>query len=143
MVTQQDDQKPPRPCTELRRAALRNHVELSESPDECETFTQDIRLALGAVAEYGYRGLAVRGDAERRFIALKIAVIGQCVVGHDVHPGTVPYPATIPRGLETRLWRSIKHPRQQRRPSDAPSPVVVGPPDQIGRRRPNTGCPKA
>src|SRR5512132_3889641 len=31
---------------------------LSESPYERETFSQDIRLALGVVAEYGYRGLA-------------------------------------------------------------------------------------
>jgi hypothetical protein len=35
-------------------AALRHLVELTESPDECETFTQEFRLAFGAVAEYGH-----------------------------------------------------------------------------------------
>jgi hypothetical protein len=59
------------------------HQPLSESPYECETFGQDVRLALGVVAEYGYRGLAVRRDAEHRSEALKIAVIGQCVVWQD------------------------------------------------------------
>ena len=39
-------------------AALRHLVELTESPYEGETFTQEFRLVLSAVAEYGHCGLA-------------------------------------------------------------------------------------
>ena len=86
-------------------------MELPESPDECETFGQEFRLAFGAVAEYGNRGLAVRGDAEHRLKALKRAVMSQGVVGQDEDPGAVPYPGTVAGGLQPRLGRSIKQPR--------------------------------
>jgi hypothetical protein len=60
------------PLHEINLWATRQRKSLSEFPDGREDFGQDVRRALEAIAEYGCRGLAVRGDNDTRLKALEI-----------------------------------------------------------------------